>query len=74
VAQVVLVVEVVVLVLEDVELPVKVMMVALETEVEHLLVVEEVVEQTQLEAQLDHAHLQEEKVELELQIQSQDLL
>jgi len=39
-----------------------------------LLVVAVVVEQTQLEEQLDHVHQQEEKVEQELQIQSQDVL
>tara|TARA_Y100000114_G_scaffold150670_1_gene166437 strand:- start:297 stop:533 length:237 start_codon:yes stop_codon:yes gene_type:complete len=38
-----------------------------------LLVVAVVVEQTQLEEQLDHVHQQEEKVEQELQIQSQDV-
>ena len=62
------------LVLEDVELPVKVMMEALEMEVEHLLVVEVEAEQTQLEEQLDHAHLQEEKVEQELQAQLQEVV
>jgi hypothetical protein len=50
----------------------KELMVAVETPLD-LLVVAVVVEQTQLEEQLDHVHQQEEKVEQELQIQSQDV-
>jgi LPS sulfotransferase NodH len=43
----------------------KELMAVVEMVVEHLLVVEAEAEQTQLEEQLDHAHLQEEKVEQE---------